>query len=414
MTQEQLFSAALMITPPWFISKIDFDAKKGRLDIDIDFERGSTFRYESSAEGIAGDFKAYDTVQKSWRHLNFFQFECYLHAYVPRITTGTGQTRLVQTPWEGKVPGFTLLMEALILQLAKNMPVHQVAAALGVTDNRIWRLLHAYVELAREQQDLSGLSHLGVDETAVLRGQNYVSLFVDLKERKTVFVTEGKGQSVMETFSKELVSKNGSPENIQVVSQDMSPAFRAGVEQNFPKAKIVYDRFHLMQKVTEAVDVVRRTEARSNPLLKNSRMALLKNEENLSEKQKAKLAEIKMKDAELKTARAWRMKNQFQQIYQSISKEDFVKALKEWVSWVMHSRIVPMKEVAKTIRRHWEGIVSWMEYKVSNGILEGLNSLFQAAKAKARGYRRIETIKTVIYLISGKFDFRLVNPALPT
>lgn len=403
-----------MITPPWFISKIEFDPKKGRLDVEIDFERGSTFHYESPEEGIAGDFKAYDTVQKTWRHLNFFQFECYLHAFVPRITTGTGQTRQVQTPWEGKVPGFTLLMEALILQLAKNMPVHQVAEALGITDNRIWRLLHNYVELAREKQDLSGLSHLGVDETAVLRGHEYVSLFVDLKERKTVFVTKGKDQTVMETFAKELIRKNGSPENIQVVSQDMSPAFRAGVEQHFPKAKIVYDRFHLMQKVTEAVDIVRRTESRDNPLLKHSRMALLKNEENLSAKQKAKLEEIKMKDSELKTARAWRMKNQFQQIYLTATKELFVKALKEWISWVMHSGIVPMKEVAKTIKRHWDGIVSWMEFKVSNGILEGMNSKFQAAKAKARGYRRIETIKTVIYLISGKFDFRLINPALPT
>ncbi len=227
-------------------------------------------------------------------------------------------------------------------------------------------------------------------------------------------MTESKDQTVLEAFSKELVSKKGAPENIQVVSQDMSPAFRAGVEQNFPKATIVYYRFHLMQKVTEAVDIVRRMEARNNPLLKHSRMALLKNVENLSDKQKAKLEEIKMKDSELKTARAWRMKNQFQQIYHTATKQDFVRALKEWVSWVMHSGIVPMKEVAKTIKLHWSGIVSWMDFKVSNGILEGLNSMFQAAKAKARGYRRIETIKTVIYLISGKFDFRLVNPALPT
>lgn len=194
----------------------------------------------------------------------------------------------------------------------------------------------------------------------------------------------------------------------------LSPAFRSGVMQHFPKAKIVYDRFHLMQKVTEAVDIVRRMEARTNPLLKYSRMALLKNEENLSVKQKSKLEEIKMKDSELKTARAWRMKNQFQKIYQSATTEIFISSLKEWVSWVMHSGIVPMKEVAKTIKSHWEGIISWMEFRVSNGVLEGPNFLFRAAKAKARGYRRIETIKTVIYLISGKFDFRLVNPSLPT
>ncbi len=414
MTQEQLFAAALMVSPPWFINEVRFDADKGRLDIYIDFERGSVFHFEDPKAKIAGDFKAYDTVLKSWRHLNFFQFECYLHAYVPRINIGSGQTRLVTTPWEGKALGFTLLMEALILQLAKFMPVHPIAGIIKVSDNRIWRLLKRYVELAREQQDLSGVTDLGVDETAVLRGHSYVSLFVDLKQRKTVFVTEGKGAETMQAFASELITKKGAPENIRVISQDMSPAFLAGAQSNFPNAKIVYDRFHLMKMVNEALDTVRRSEVMDNPLLKKSRMALLKNESNLTVKQKEKLAEIKMKDEELETARAWRMKNRFQEIYKAATKDEFEEQLKEWVKWIMHSNIVPMKYVAKTIKAHWEGIVNWITFKVSNGILEGLNSLFQAAKAKARGYRTLETIKTVIYLLTGKFDFTKLNPSLPT
>ena len=145
MTQEQLFSAALMIQDPWFISNIDFDPVKGRLDIAIDFTRGASFYYEDKELGIAGSFKAYDTVLKTWRHLNFFQFECYLHAHVPRVDIGEGKVRRVHTPWEGKVQGFTLLMEALILTLSKNMPVNKVAESLKVTGNRIWRLLAKYI-----------------------------------------------------------------------------------------------------------------------------------------------------------------------------------------------------------------------------------------------------------------------------
>jgi len=414
MTQEQLFAAALMVSPPWFISDINFDPTKGRLDISIDFERGSSFHYESPTEKIAGDFKAYDTVEKTWRHLNFFQFECYLHAFVPRLDIGNGQARLITTPWEGKVPGFTLLMEAFILQFAKHMPVHQVGKLIKVSDGRIWRLLKHYVELARAQQDLSDLTHFGVDETAVLRGHKYVSLFVDLIGRKTVFVTEGKGAEVMKVFATEVIAKKGSPDNVQVISQDMSPAFQAGARDHFPKAKIVFDRFHIMKMINEALDTVRKAETRDNPVLKKSRMSLLKNEENLTKDQKAKLEEIKMQKVELKTARAWRMKCRFQEIYSSLTKGQFEDELKEWLSWVIHSNIVPMKAVARTIQRHWEGIINWMTFSVSNGILEGMNSVFQAAKAKARGYGTIETIKTIIYLLTGKFDFRQVNPALPT
>ena len=294
------------------------------------------------------------------------------------------------------------------------MPVHQVTNLIKVSDGRIWRLLKHYVALALAQQDLSELTHFGVDETAIQRGHNYVSIFVDLLERKTVFVTEGKGQETLKVFAAEVIAKKGLPDNVQVISQDMSPSFQAGARAHFPKAKIVFDRFHIMKMINEALDTVRKSETRDNPVLKKSRMSLLKNENNLSTEQKAKLEEIKMQDVELKTARAWRMKCRFQEIYKSLSSRQFEGELKQWLSWVLHSNIVPMKEVAKTIKRHWDGVVNWMTFGVSNGILEGMNSVFQAAKAKARGYGTIETIKTIIYLLTGKFDFRLVNSTLPT
>jgi transposase len=414
MTQEQLFSAALMVQEPWFVSEVSFDAAKGRLDVEIDFRKGAVFRYESKDEQIAGDFKAYDVALKTWRHLNFFQYECLLHAKVPRVDIGNGKVRLVSPPWEGKVPGFTLLMEALILELARQMPVHRVGIALRVSDGRIWRLLHRYVEIGVENQKLDGLTQFGVDETAVLRGQTYISMIVDLVQRKTVFIADGKGSNVLETFAQELVRRGGVVDNITAVSQDMSPAFQAGVEKNFPKAKIVFDRFHVMKMICEALDSVRRSEAGANPVLKLSRFALLKNEANLTVKQRFKLEEIKMKDLELKTARAWRMKVRFQELYQLPGLTAFEAGLKQWLDWVRRSRIVAMIEVGRTIRRHLEGILNWMTFKVSNGILEGLNSKFQAAKAKARGYRTLKTIKTVIYLLSGKLDFTPLNRFLPT
>ena len=178
----------------------------------------------------------------------------------------------------------------------------------------------------------------------------------------------------------------------------MSPAFKKVAEENFPGASIVFDRFHLAKMLNEAPDYARKSEVTSQPILKSSRMALLKKEKNLTIAQKEKLETIKLKDTELKTARAWRMRNTFGEIYKAQGQEEFEQLLKEWIGWAGRSKIEPMKEFGKTVKDHWEGIVNWMKFKVSNGILEGLNSIFQAAKA--RGYKTMDTAKTMIYLLT--------------
>src|SRR5689334_12105468 len=117
MDMREIFSKALGIEKPWFVSEINFDADTKRLDIKIDFTKGSTFTFEQ--DGVIGQYKAYDTVEKEWRHLNFFEHECYLKARVARIKTPDNKVHLVLPVWSGLQNGFTLLFEALILQLSK-------------------------------------------------------------------------------------------------------------------------------------------------------------------------------------------------------------------------------------------------------------------------------------------------------
>ncbi|TXL04081.1 ISL3 family transposase, partial [Methylococcaceae bacterium CS1] len=130
----ELFQQALHINSPWLIKSIDFNAEEKRLDIQIDFKRGSTFADPDAGDNEVKQYKAYDTVQKTWQHLNFFEHACHLHARVPRIKRDDGKVRLIPTPWEGKVSGFTLLFEALLIQLCKAMPVHNVSDLTGVSD----------------------------------------------------------------------------------------------------------------------------------------------------------------------------------------------------------------------------------------------------------------------------------------
>ena len=432
MNMEALFSAALGVSEPYFIKSLNFDSEQKRLDIEIDFRRGATFSPCLEGTEKQEKYKAYDTIKKTWRHLNFFEHECYLHARTPRIKTENG-VKLIMPPWSGKLNGFTLLFEALMLKLCKNMPVHQVAKIMNVLDRQLWRMLDVYVDSALFSADYSDVDAVGIDETSVARGHDYISLFVDLKKRKTIHVSDGKGADTVDDFILTFEQHSAKKEQVTDVSCDMSKAFISGVGKNLPNARITFDRFgepsadpnrnkfrlnlprfHVMKIINSAVDQVRREEAKTNPLLKKTRYIFLKNNENLTKKQLAKKQELlDMKDINFKSMQALQMRENFQQIYHADDEKTFVKLLEIWYLWVSKSGLKPMEEAAKTVKNHWDGIVAWKTSQINNGILEGLNSVVQAAKRKARGYGK-KHFRTIAFLMTGKLDFNKINKHLPT
>lgn len=407
---KNLFEQALSLTKPWYIKSLEFDADKKQLDIFIDFRKGSKFYYDDLKTSIKGEFPVHDTKEKTWRHLNFFQHECYLHCRTPRVKLTDGSTRLISPPWSGINSGFTLLFEALIIQLCQNMPVKSVSKMINETDKKIWRILEKYIEGVLEQEDYSQVSQVGIDETSRAKNHEYITLFVDLLEKRTIYITEGKDSKTVTKFRKDLELHNGNPSQITDVSCDMSPAFIKGVNESFPDAEITFDKFHIIKQINEAVDQVRREEVKIHSILKNKRYIFLKNENNLTKIQIKQLNEIDIPKLNLKTIRALHIKRNFQEIYQAETKNEFVFLLKKWFWWATHSRIEPIRKVAHTIKNHWDGVVNWKTSQINNGILEGLNSLIQSAKSKARGYRNTKYFKIIAYLITGKLDFYKINP----
>jgi len=404
MNDLTLFQLALGLEEPWYVSSSTFDVDKKRLDIRIDFKPGSVFRCpHCGREGV----KAYDTTEMTWRHLNFFQHEAYLTARVPRIScSDCGILKLQSFPWSRRESGFTLLFEAMIMAMAKSMPVKSIAAIIGEHDTRIWRIINHYVEEAREREDHSAVTMVGVDETSSKRGHNYVTLFVDLAVPKVLFATEGKDASTVKRFREDLVGHKGKPESIKEFCSDMSGAFIKGVNDNFADARLTFDKFHIMQVINNAVDEVRRQEQNERPELKKSRYLWLRNQSNLKASQRDRLAELSLPKMNLKTARAYRIRLAFQEFFEQppALAEAF---LRKWYFWATHSRLQPMKEAAYTIKRHWSGILRWFTSRINNGVLEGINSLVQAAKARARGYRTNRYLINMIYLINGKLNFSL-------
>lgn len=409
MFTKPLFELALNIQEPWYIKDIQFNVENKRLDIYIDFRRGALFHYESAKENIAGDFKAYDTVDKEWRHLNFFEHECYLHARIPRLNISETVKRLIEPPWSGLSNGFTLLFKALILQLASHMPVHTVSQIISESDHKIWATLERYVTKALASNDYSDLKVVGMDETSKRKGHDYITLFVDLLKKRTTFIAEGKGHETVKEFVNDLEAHHGQRQAITDVSCDMSPAFIKGVEENLPNAKITFDRFHIMKIIGAAVDNVRKQEVQTQAILKGARYVFLKNEKNLTNAQRQKRQELSVSRLNLKSIKALHIRENFQEIYNAPTIEMFETMLKKWYFWVTHSRIEFMKEAAYTIKAHWDGVVQWRKSNIDNGLLEGLNSLIQAAKAKARGFRTFRCFRIIAFLITGKLDFVRLN-----
>ncbi|MFY9877372.1 MAG: ISL3 family transposase [Rhodomicrobium sp.] len=401
----ELFAAALGVEMPWYVRGVTFDADKRMLTIGIDFKKGSRFPYE----GTQGLHPVHDTQTKRYRHLNFFQHECFLEVRTPRLTLPDGRVVLIEPSWAGKLSGFTLLFEALILAMCRQMPFAAVARLVGESWHRVVAICDRYVELALEKADLSKLTMLAVDETSCRRGHNYLTFAADAAAHKVVFVTEGRDAGTICAFSQFLLGHKGTPEQIACVSIDMSPAFIKGVTKYLPNARITFDKFHIVAHASKAVDETRRSEQKTDPSLKGLRWALLKDRQRLGESQRADLDAFVAQATTKRTARAWLYREQLREILDRKQINVVSAMLKRWCANVRRSKVEAMKKVAQMILDHFEGVAAWAQTRQTNGFLEAINGLFQAAKRKARGYGRFQTMRTVIYLVAGNLHFSAIN-----
>jgi transposase len=405
----KLFGTALGLQEPWYVRDVEFDAAAKKLTLKVDFREGTHFPHPA-AEGL---HQVYDTEKKILRHLNFFQHECYLEVRIPRVQLPDGNPRLAEPDWVGKLDGFTLLFEAFVLVFCRAMTFSAAARIFGISEHRAKAICHKYVNQAVEQADYSKVNAVAIDETSRARGHNYVTLVADSERRAVIFVTEGKDAETVQAFASDLSAHKGNPETIESISMDMSPAFIKGVNERLPNARITFDKFHVIKHASEAVDEMRRIEQKTAPDLKGMRWKLLKNYDTLSRNDRAEVDVLISRLEVKRTARAWVYREQLREILDRKQINVVSTMLWQWCTNVMRSKVEPMKDVARMIRSHFDGIVAWAQTRQTNGFMEALNGLFQSAKRSARGYASFATIRTVIFLRIGKLDFSQLNPHVP-
>jgi transposase len=392
--EKELFSTALGLMEPVYIDEVVFDKVESTLHIHMDFRRGGKF--ECSECGTKG-LPVYDTVDKTWRHLNFWQYKTYIHMRTPRTTCPKCGERLWVPPWGRVESGCTQLFEAFIMALAKEMSISSIAAIVGEHDTRIWRIVRHHVDGAYGKKNYAEVTNVGCDETSSRKGHNYVTVFADMQSKEVIFATKGKDSGTIKAFAEELPKHAAQPEQIKEVAMDMSPAFISGVSEQLPEASITFDKFHVIQALNKAQDEVRRMEQKMNPLLTSSRYIWLKNPENLTAKQKELLETLRYEN--LKTAKVYQMKMTFQDIYRNIAEPEAAEeAIKKWLAWAVCSRLQPIKKFAQMVKIHFQGIMRYFTTGLTSGTMEGINSRIQGIKRRARGFRNIDNFIAMIYL----------------
>jgi len=344
--------------------------------------------------------------QRTWRHLDTMQFETVLTARVPRTKCPNCGVKTCEVPWAEPHGRFTLMFEAFAIRVLQAAGTsEQARILLGLNWNSVQRIMDRAVERGLIVRDLDDVKHAGIDEKNFRRGHDYISVLTDIDQSRVLEVTQGRDEEaangLWEIFSEQ---QKG---NIEAVAMDMWQAFENSVVKNVPEADIVHDRFHISKHLNEAVDKVRRQEHKAlkkegDETLTGTRYSWLSNPENLSD-EKWDLFAI-LKEMELKTSRAWAIREQFRWFWEYQYAWSAKKFFDRWYQWASRCRLDPMKKAAKMIWKRLDNILTWFRHRISNGPAEGFNSRIQSIKSAARGFKNFNNYRIRILFFCGKLD----------
>ena len=263
--KENFFEKLLKVSEPWHIENVEekiIDLNNTEVHIYLNYPRGTKFKCPNCSK----DCTTYDSSWRVWRHLNLWQYKTYIHARIPTIKC-CDKRPTIKPPWSRDNAHFTLLMEDNMLTLSKMSTIAKASDYVKEYDKILWRVIHYYVNRARDKADFSKVVNIGIDETSK-KGHHYITNFVNLDHRKVLYATEGKDHTTIDRFVEDFIAHGGIPENVLNVTCDMSKAFKKGVLKHFINALITIDKFHVISLISDGVDAVRREESKDNSLLK--------------------------------------------------------------------------------------------------------------------------------------------------
>jgi transposase len=405
MQDKELYRHILGLDTPWFVSKVELDMEHEEVRVYVDHPRGTKFCCPDCLQ----ELPCYDHAEeRRWRHLDSCQFKTILVARPPRVQCPEHGVKNVSVPWAEKSSRFTILFERFAIDVL--LATQTVKGAMGILRtswDETWYFVQRGVRRGQERKQAEPLPRIGIDEKAFAKGQDYITVLYDLDHSTVEAISDGRdttgGIACFSQLSAQQIA------SVEAIAMDMSPAYVKAAKQTLPLAeeKIVHDRFHVMQLATQAVDKVRRGEHRNLLLDDDHRLARTKylwltSQENLTEKQQSLLEEVFT--LQLDTGKAWAYKEMLRDLWDHESATSARAYFQEWYRRVIHTKLEPMKKVARTIKERLQNVVSYCTHGITNAVAEGLNSKIMSIKRRVGGFRNKENFKTAIFFYCGGLD----------
>ena len=402
------YARLLGLNDSWRVESVDLQIEDRRVEIRLSHVGSGVFCPEcGEACGLADH-----ADERRWRHLDTMQFTTELVARPPRSRCGEHGVKTIVPPWAGKHSRFTLLFEAFAVEVLQACrTVNAAAALLGLSWDAVQSIMDRAVARGLERRETTHIPHLGIDEKSFRKGHDYITVLTDLNGSRVLDVVPERTQAAAEAVLQTLTVEQR--QEVRAVAADMLPAYANAVAHQLPNAELVHDKFHVAKHLGEAVDQVRRAEnkalqAEDDDRLKGTRQLWLFNKSNLSSQNRRRFEAIRHNG--LKTARAWAIKEEFRWFWQYVYSTSAKEFFDQWYAWGVRCRLRPIVRVAKMLKRHLPNLLSYFLYRITNATSEGFNSVIQALKYAARGFRSFGNYRTRILFYCGRLDLR---PQLP-
>jgi transposase len=404
MQDRELYRQILGIASPWFVERVELDVAQAEVRVYV--EHDADIEWPCSQCGRM--CKLYDhQAERRWRHLDTCQYRTILHAKVPRSDCPEHGPRVVKLPWAEPSSRFTALFEALAISWLQQASQKAVAKQLQLSWDEIHLILDRAVERGLARRQAEPMPQLGIDEKAFQKGHRYFTLVNDLVRGRVLYVAEDREEKSLDGFWSTLTRPQ--IQSIEAVAVDMWDAYLNSIRKHVPEAdrKIVFDKFHIAQHLTDAIDRVRRTEnkqlrAEGDDRLKGTRFDWLRNPNNMKWREKLKF--MALKKAHLKSSRAWALKQAAMEVFNYISETWARKHFRWWFNWATRSQLKPMIKVAYMLQRRFENIITYLRHRITNATSESINAKIQWVKYTARGYRNKRNFINAIYFHCGGLD----------
>lgn len=401
MRDTELYRHLLGLVAPWGVSRVELSVEEGRVDVWAEHRKRTRFACPDCERELA----VYDhSEERAWRHLDSCQFLTYLHACPPRVDCPEHGVRQVRLPWAEPRSRFTVLFERLAIDVLKECDVLGAGRLLRLSWDETWHLMDRAVARGLAAKPLTVPAHIGVDEKSAGRGQDYITVVCDLDTGTVEHIADERRQASLDSYFERFTAEQRAA--IEAVAMDMWEPYINSAREHLADAdeKIVFDRFHIMKYLTTAVDTVRKAENRAlaaagDKSLAGSKYLWLYSAENLPERHRARFTALRA--ADLKTGRAWAIKESLRHFWAYRMRGWGLRHWRSWYFWATHSRLQPVIDAARTLKRHEAGLLSYFAHRITNAAAEGLNSRIQAIRVSARGYRNRQNFKTAIWFHCG-------------